>query len=228
MLQVLVESRAVRARSGSWAVVSIVLHSALIGLALYFTTRTIERAVPSERVEQIIYTAPAPAPAPVTATSVAASVPIAISRLSFAVPTQIVPQVEFPASDIFSRVLTELNSSTSGSTIGAPIGTAAPAGGIYTAATVDRIVVPLPGNSSPAYPTRLSNAGVEGEVLARFVVDSTGGVEAASIEIMQASHALFGDAVKQWLRTNRYSPAQVGGRPVRQLVQQRIGFTLTR
>jgi TonB family protein len=227
MLQVLVESRAVRERRASWAGVSLVLHSVLIGLAIYFTT-TIERAAPIERVEQIIYTAPAPAPAPVTATSVAASVPIAVSRLSFTLPPQIVPSVELPASDVFSRVLTELSTSTIGSTIGAPIGTTAPAGGVYTAATVDRIVAPLPGNSSPAYPPRLSNAGVEGEVLARFVVDSTGSVEAASIEIMQTSHALFGDAVKQWLRRNRYSPALVGGRPVRQLVQQRIGFTLAR
>ena len=227
MLQVLVESRAARDRRTSWAGVSIVLHSALIGLAIYFTT-TIERAVPIERVEQLIYTAPAPAAAPVTATSFAASVPIAMSRLSFTLPQQMVPSIELPASDVFSRVLTELGSSTIGSTIGTSIGTAAPAGGIYTPATVDRIVAPLPGNASPPYPTRLSNAGVEGEVLARFVVDSTGSVEASSIEIMQASHALFGDAVKQWLPRNRYSPALVGGRPVRQLVQQRIGFTLIR
>ena len=227
MLQVLVESRAVRERRGSWAGVSIVLHSALIGLAIHFTT-TIERAEPIERVEQIIYTAPAPAPAPMTATSVATSVPIAISRLSFTIPTQIVPPVDLPASDIFSRVIAELSNSAVGSPIGTSTTTSAPAGGIYTAATVDRMVAPLPGNSSPSYPTRLSNAGVEGEVLARFVVDSTGSVEPASIEIMQASHALFGDSVKQWLRRNRYAPALVGGRAVRQLVQQRIGFTLTR
>lgn len=115
--------------------------------------------------------------------------------------------------------------------IGSPIGTRTGGtvpGQLHTAATVDRIVAPLPGNSAPAYPSRLSNAGVEGEVFARFVVDTTGRIEAPTIEIQQASHALFGEAVRRWLTHNRYSPALAGGRPVRQLVQQRIEFTLTR
>lgn len=227
MLQLLVESRAVRERSASWAGVSIVLHSALIGLALYLTGTMEGTIAPTERIETLVYTAPAPAPAQATPATVAAAVPIAISRLSFTVPQMSLPSVELPASDIVSRVIADLSRSTTGLPIGTLVG-AAPAGGIYTAGTVDRIVAALAGNASPAYPTRLSNAGVEGEVLARFVVDTTGRVETESIVILQASHGLFGDAVKQWLRQNRYSPALVSGRAVRQLVQQRIGFTLTR
>ena len=81
--------------------------------------------------------------------------------------------------------------------------------------------------TAPTVPSTATSA-VEGEVLARFVVDTAGGVEAKSIEILQASHGLFGDAVTEWLRQTRYAPALVSGRPVRQLVQQSIGFTLRR
>lgn len=62
----------------------------------------------------------------------------------------------------------------------------------------------------------------------RFVVDSAGHIETPTIEIAQARHALFGASVRQWLPRTRYSPALVNGRAVRQLVQQRIEFTLTR
>jgi len=150
-----------------------------------------------------------------------------IAAPSFTVPQVATPTFAFPSTDIFSRVLEEVGSATIGSPIGSRPGGSV-TGQIYTAQTVDRIVAPLPGNPAPPYPARLSNAGVEGEVLARFVVDTTGRVEAPTIEIQQASHALFGEAVRRWLTQNRYSPALAGGRPVRQLVQQRIGFTLTR
>ncbi len=227
MLQVLVESRAIRERSGRWAGVSIAVHSALIGLTLYLTAAVAPSVPRDERVETLVYTAPAPR-TPVASAPVAAAAPNAISGMSVTVPALSLPALELPISDVFNRVLEDLSRATTGSPVGTVTGAPALPGGIYTAATVDRIVMPLPGNASPTYPARLSSAGVEGEVLARFVVDTTGRVETKSIEILQASHALFGEAVKHWLRENRYSAALVSGRPVRQLVQQRIGFTLTR
>jgi protein TonB len=225
MLQVLVESRAARERSASWAGMSIVAHSALIGVALYLTARMAPAAAPNEPNETIVYSAPSPARATTPAT-VTGMAPIAVTRPTFSLPSIPLPSFDLPIGEVFSRVIADLNSASR--TTGSPVGTSAPTGGIHTAATVDRIVAPLPGNTSPAYPPRLSSAGVEGEVLARFVVDTAGRVETKSIEIVQTSHALFGDAVTRWLRENRYSPALVDGRPVRQLVQQRIGFTLTR
>jgi protein TonB len=226
MLQVLVESRAARERRAAWAGVSVVLHSALIGLGVYLTTRAAPELREPVTVEDLAYVHPpapdAPAAAPVS------PFPAPDIRPSITVPQIVVPAIPTPTTDMFSRAIAELSNSAPGSPIGTPAGTSAPSDGIYTAATVDRIVMPLPGNASPSYPMRLSNAGVEGEVLARFVVDTTGRVEPTSIEILQASHGLFGESVKRWLRENRYSPGLVSGRPVRQLVQQRIGFTLTR
>ena len=226
MLQVLVESRAPRARRVSFTAVSIAVHATLIAAAALLTAR-MEAPPRVERAEHIVYAAPAPAPAHAAATPLSAAASLVIAAPSFAMPQLSTPAITLPSSDVFSRVLEELGATSIGSPIGTRTGGSVP-GQIHTAQTVDRIVAPLPGNPSPPYPTRLSNAGVEGEVLARFVVDTTGRVEAPTIEIQQASHALFGEAVRRWLTQTRYSPAIAGGRPVRQLVQQRIGFTLTR
>ncbi len=226
MLHVLVESRAPRARRASFAAVSIGVHASLIVAAVLLTAR-VETAARVERTEHLVYTAPAPAPAPAASTPLSAAAPLAIAAPSFTVPQLSTPAFAFPSTDLFARVLEELGTTSIGSPIGTRTGGSV-TGQIHTAHTVDRIVAPLPGNPSPPYPTRLSNAGIEGEVLTRFVVDTTGRVEAQTIEIQQASHAVFGEAVRRWLTQNRYSPAIAAGRPVRQLVQQRIGFTLTR
>jgi hypothetical protein len=42
---------------------------------------------------------------------------------------------------------------------------------------VEKQAAPMPGNPSPHYPDMLRSANVEGEVLAKFIVDSTGRVE---------------------------------------------------
>lgn len=97
---------------------------------------------------------------------------------------------------------------------------------VFGAASVDRVVAPASGNGQPEYPAMLRQAAAEGEVHVRFVVDTVGRVEPTSIEIVRATHPLFGAAVQRWLSRNRYLPAEVSGRPVRQVVEQRIEFTL--
>lgn len=228
MLQVLVESRATRPRRASWTAFSFLAHSTAIVGAISLTTR----AAPDARldpVQGIVYVAPQPAPqAALPAAPDNAAASIIIPRTDFTFPTIIPPSIDAPAPDFLSRVIEDLSRSTVGTIIGGNPGVTAAPGGVHTAETVDRVVAPLPGNPSPLYPSRLSGAGVEGDVSVRFVVDTTGRVEASSVEIVQASHALFGEAVKQWLKQTRYAPATVNGRRVRQLVGQRVGFTLTR
>lgn len=226
MLHVLVESRAPGARHGSFAAVSVVVHASLIVAAALLTSR-LEMRTRAEPAEQIVYTAPAPDPGSVASTPSSATSPLDIAAPSLTVPHVSTPVFAFPSADIFTRLREELGSTSISTSIGAR-SNGSVTGQIHTAESVDRIVAPLPGNPAPPYPSRLSNAGVEGEVVARFVVDTTGRVEIPTIEIQQASHALFGEAVRRWLTQNRYSPALAGGRPVRQLVEQRIGFTLTR
>lgn len=227
MLQVLVESRAASARRTSWTAVSVVVHLAVLGAAVALTATDAPETRQRDDVEHIVYTAPSSVRAS-RAAPLSAVAPLAISPPTFIVPSITAP-IALPvlASDPFSHVIEDLRSIGS-SLVGTRHGNSDAPGGVHTAENVDRIVEPLPGNPPPAYPARLSGARVEGEVLVRFVVDTAGRVEARTIEIAQASHALFGESVKQWLGRTRYSPALVNGRAVRQLVQQRIAFTLMR
>lgn len=97
---------------------------------------------------------------------------------------------------------------------------------VYTVGAVDRPVAPRNDNGGPVYPSRLLSAGIEGFVGVRYVVDSTGRVEAGSITILETTHTAFAEAVGKWLLRARYLPAEANGRPVRQLVEQRFAFFL--
>jgi periplasmic protein TonB len=93
---------------------------------------------------------------------------------------------------------------------------------------VEKPVVSAPGSGSPSYPDMLRSAGVEGEVLAQFVVDTTGRAEPGSFKVLKTSHELFAQAVKNALPRMRFLPAEIGGRKVKQLVQQPFNFALNR
>jgi protein TonB len=93
---------------------------------------------------------------------------------------------------------------------------------------VEKPVVPAPGSTSPRYPDMLRQAGVEGEVLAQFVVDTTGRAEAGSLKILKSSHDLFIQSVKNALPQMKFIPAEVGGRKVKQLVQQPFTFSISK
>jgi periplasmic protein TonB len=96
-----------------------------------------------------------------------------------------------------------------------------------SAATVDRAVV-LRAVVVPRYPAVLASAGVEGTVLAEFVVDTLGRVERETIVMLRSDHRQFDLSVRDALARMRFVPAEVQGRKVRQLVQQPFSFALTR
>ena len=93
---------------------------------------------------------------------------------------------------------------------------------------VEKPVVPAPGSISPRYPDMLRQAGVEGEVLAQFVVDTTGKAEPGSLKILKSSHDMFVQSVKNALPNMKFIPAEVGGRKVKQLVQQPFTFSISK
>ena len=76
----------------------------------------------------------------------------------------------------------------------------------------------------PKFPMRLLDQRVSGWVAARFVVDARGRVERASFEVAEASHREFADSVRDVLPRLRFDPAEIGGRRVRQLVEQSFAF----
>ena len=65
-------------------------------------------------------------------------------------------------------------------------------------------------------------------MLAQFVVDTSGRVESGSFKVLKSSHELFTQAVRQALPNMKFLPAEVGGRKVKQLVQQPFQFALTK
>jgi protein TonB len=93
---------------------------------------------------------------------------------------------------------------------------------------VEKQVAPAPGNPSPRYPDMLRSANVEGEVLAQFVVDTTGRADMSTFKVLKETHALFTQAVKTALPQMRFYAAEVGGKKVKQLVQMPFQFNLTK
>src|SRR5947207_3242430 len=81
----------------------------------------------------------------------------------------------------------------------APASAAPAAPQVYLDFQVDKTVVPSAKNRPPAYPRLLRSTGVEGQVLAKFVVDSTGRVVVSTFESVKADHPLFIEAVKDAL-----------------------------
>jgi TonB family protein len=87
---------------------------------------------------------------------------------------------------------------------------------------------PRPGNRAPRYPDAMRVAGIEGEVIAQFVVNADGTPDMGSFKVIKATDAAFVDAVKSALPEARFYPAEVDGRPVRALTQMPFAFTLTK
>jgi TonB family protein len=99
--------------------------------------------------------------------------------------------------------------------------------GPYFEFQVEQPVQLAPGGAAPRYPDLLRQAGVQGEVLVQFVVGPDGRADVGSFKVLKSSHELFTSAVRAALPQMRFSPALVGGRPVRQMVQQPFTFSIT-
>jgi periplasmic protein TonB len=84
------------------------------------------------------------------------------------------------------------------------------------------------GGEAPEYPSSLRESGVEGQVLAQFVVNESGRYESGTLKILNSSNSAFTAAVKDALPRMRFSAAQIGGRKVQQLVQMPFQFHLAK
>jgi TonB family protein len=91
---------------------------------------------------------------------------------------------------------------------------------------VERQAYPVPGNPSPRYPDMLREAGVDGQVLAQFVVDTTGRANMLTFKVLKTSHDLFTASVRSALPNMTFAPAEVGGKKVKQLIQMPFEFSM--
>ena len=83
------------------------------------------------------------------------------------------------------------------------------------------------GGDAPEYPAMLKDAGVEGTVLAQFVVNESGRYESGTLKILNSTNSAFTAAVKDALPRMRFSAAQIGGKKVQQLVQMPFQFHIS-
>ena len=96
---------------------------------------------------------------------------------------------------------------------------------VYTADQVDRpATLDTRRAVDVAYPAALLAAGRGGSVVAEFVVDSKGDVEAGTVGIVSSTDPELSDAVRDAVAQANFRPALVGGKPVRQIVQQPFTF----
>jgi TonB family protein len=79
---------------------------------------------------------------------------------------------------------------------------------------------------SRLYPPDLRNAGVSGQVMARFLILEDGRVDPASITISSATHDGFRAPVLSLLPVLHFRPARVKGRPVKVWAEQPVTFAL--
>jgi hypothetical protein len=75
---------------------------------------------------------------------------------------------------------------------------------------------------APSYPSALADFGFAGHVELEFVVDTLGLAEMDDLFVAEASHIGFVQSARRAISKCRYRPAKKAGRPVRQLVQQRV------
>ena len=85
---------------------------------------------------------------------------------------------------------------------------------------------PYPDSPSPRYPSSLQRAKIGGQVVAQFVIDTTGHVEMSTFKVIRSDNDLFTEAVKAVLPLKRFYPAEVGGRHVKELVTEPYVFAV--
>lgn len=69
-----------------------------------------------------------------------------------------------------------------------------------------------------SYPAALQRAGVTGTVQVQFVVDQTGKVDPATIQVLSSTVPALAEAAKGVVPEIRFKPGQLNGQPVKSVV----------
>lgn len=85
--------------------------------------------------------------------------------------------------------------------------------------------VRLESAPAPVFPREHRDAGQGGAVRLQYVVDERGRVEPNSIRVLSAPSLPFAESARATILAARFAPAQAGGCPQKQLVQQNVRFT---
>lgn len=227
MFSNLLESKPKAQRSLGGTLVSMVAHAGTIVLAIQATLHAGERKDdPATKVQYAEVKDDAPKPPKVQQVQIAQP-PKGFQTLTAPVNIpDVLPEIDF------TRRPTNPDEWKG---IGAPGGrdsgvVAAPHADnhVFIESEVEKPVMSVPGSPAPRYPELLKAAGVEGEVVAAFVVDTLGHADPSSLKFRKSTNELFAAAVRTALPSMRFLPAEVGGRKVRQQVMQQFVFAIAK
>jgi protein TonB len=235
MFNTLIESKPKKQRTTGGLIFSGVLH-AILGTAAVYGTLQAKEQLEKPKAEKVEFVdikkkeePPPPKEVPPPPKDVVMAPPPPKGFQVLTAPVK-VPDV-LPDIDLSKKVTDEADFSgkgVAGGTSKGVVGGTAPVNSDqpFFEFQVEKQVQQIPGSGNLRYPDMLRSANVEGEVLAQFVVDTTGHYESGTFKVLKSSHDLFTAAVKNALPTMRFYPAEVGGRKVKQLVQQPFTFSL--
>ena len=226
MFDQLLESKAEKQKRFGGGFVSVVVHAVLIGLAIVATsTASVVLEKPkAEQVEFVEVQRDEPPPPDVVA---APPPPKGFQVLTAPVD---IPDV-IPDIDLTKAVTNEDDFSGRGVEGGIAKGVVGGTGPVVTDQPffefqVEKPAIASQGNPPPRYPEILRGAGVEGETLVQFVVDTTGRADMSSFKVLKSDHDLFTNAVRSILPQYRFLPAETGGRKVKMYVQMPFKFNI--
>jgi periplasmic protein TonB len=238
MLTVLLESRAAHPRHVGGTLFSALAHGALIAtiVAITLPDRGSARSAPDIHPTTVTFVRTSPAPATPSRTPAKSPTPTDVPTrpnlptidVPVITPTTI-PPIDLSVPSTSSEQIPFGNRSKTFITGSSAVGGALTgAGGVSEASAVDRAPRIIGRALEPRYPATLRAAGIQGRVLAEFVVDTLGHAELTSLRFPELANPLFGDAVREALGQYRFTPGEVAGRRVRTRVAVPFEFRLER
>ena len=105
-------------------------------------------------------------------------------------------------------------------------GVVPPADAVYAEALVEERPALLSAPPVP-YPDLLKQARIQGRVLLRAIVDTTGRIEPNSIEIATSPNPGFDVPAREWILKALFRPARLHGKAVRVHITQPLDYSIT-
>ena len=235
MFNQLLESKAKKEKMAGGTVFSIVLHTVLIGGAVYATAKAgvKDEKAKAEKIQFVEMKKEPPKPKveePPPPKEVVVKPPPPKGFQVLRAPVKI--DIKIPEIDLSKAVTNEADFSGKGVKGGTGSGVVGGTGPVtnqtYFEFQVEKPAEMVAGSPTPKYPSVLESSGISGEVQAQFVVKSDGKADMDTFKVLKSTNELFTQAVKNNLPRMRFNPAMIGGRPVNQLVQQSFQFAVPR
>src|SRR6202165_177929 len=232
MFNQLIESKPQKQKMAGGTAFSIVLHTFLIAAAVYATARAgvKDEKSKAEKIQFVeMKKEPPKVPDKPPPKEVIVKPPPPKGFQVLRAPVKI--DIKIPEIDLSKAITNESDFSGKGVKGGTGTGVV---GGIantnqtYFEFQVEKPAEMLQDSPKPKYPSVLESSGIAGEVQAQFVVNSSGKADVESFKVLKSTNELFTQAVKSVLPRMRFSSAQIGGKPVNQLVQQSFQFAVPR